>query len=276
MSYMKISLILVLCLPYVACLAQKVTVIEPSLLEVQYSYTEQYDTLKMDQPRQDAMLLRIGRDCSQFFNRQRYYNDSLLNDPDGERAWGQMMLKAIRTRQYNSMPIAKTSLSAYLYKNYPKGRLTVADQLAGTYFGQYEEMYAPQEWTMEDSTKQVLGYTCQKAECDFRGRHYIAWFTPGIPLSDGPWKFNGLPGLILEAYDSRHYFHFLADGIRQHGTQPVTFYNVGEYQKITREKARKYISNRDAINAAESANLGLRAGSGTKTVSNRVDDIEKE
>lgn len=273
---MKLSLILILSLFYVIGFPQKVTVIEPSQLEVQYSYTEQFDTLKLDQPRKDPMLLRIGKDCSQFFNLQRYYNDSLLNDPDGEKAWGQMMLKAIHSHQYNSMPIAKTSLHAYLYKNYPQGQLTVADQLVGTYFGQYEETYASQKWMMEDSTKQVLGYTCQKAECDFRGRHYVAWFTPDIPISDGPWKFNGLPGLILEVYDSKHYFHFLADGIRQHGTQSVTFYNVGEYQNTTREKARKYITNKDAIESAEYANLGLGGGNGAKRYPNKVDNIEKE
>lgn len=273
---MKIINLLLLSLCYVVGFAQKSIVIEPSLLEVQYCFTEQYDTLKMDKPHRDRMLLRIGKDCSQFFNRQRYYNDSLINDPNGEKAWGQMMLKAIQSRQYSAMPIAKTSLHSYLYKNYPKGKLTVADQLSGTYFALYEETWAPQAWTMLDSTKQVLGYMCQKAECNFRGRHYIAWFTTDIPVSDGPWKLNGLPGLILEAYDSRHYFEFLAKGIRQHGIQPVTFYKFYDYQKITREKARKYITNSDAIRAAESASLGLSSGNREKANLNKADNIEKE
>lgn len=271
----KLSSIIIVSLFNLAGFAQKAIIIEPSLLEVQYSYTQQYDTLKMNQPRKDPMLLRIGKDCSQFFNRQYYYSDSLLNDPNGKKAWGQMMLKAVRSRQYNTMPIAKTSLHAYLYKNYPKGKVTVADHFASL-DGQYEEDYAPQKWTMIDSTKQVLGYTCQKAECDFRGRHYVVWFTPDIPISDGPWKFNGLPGLILEAYDSKNYFHFIADGIRQHGTLPVTFYKMKDYQKITREKARKYLANKDAIMSAKSASLGIGGVRLDLRSSNAADDIEKE
>lgn len=272
---MKLSCIILFSLFRLTGFAQKATVIEPSELEVQYNYTEQWDTLTMDKPKTDPMLLRVGRDCSQFFNRQRYYSDSLINDPNGSKLWGQMMLKAIHSRQYDSFPIAKTSLHTYLYKNYPKGKLTVADHLTSAYYVRYEEVYSPQKWTMEDSTKQVLGYTCQKAECNFRGRHYIAWFAADIPVSDGPWKLNGLPGLILEAYDSKNYFHFLADGIRQHATQPVMFYKIYDYQKITREKARKYLANSDAITAAENASLGLSVGRG-KAYPNKVDNIEKE
>ena len=48
----------------------------------------------------------------------------------------------------------------------------------------------------------------QKAECDFRGRHYIAWFNPKIPIPDGPWKLRGLPGLIIEAYDEKKHVQF--------------------------------------------------------------------
>lgn len=80
----------------------------------------------------------------------------------------------------------------------------------------------------------------------------------------------------MEAYDSRHYFEFLAEGIRRHGTRPVTFYKFYDYQKITREKARKYIINRDAISAAESASLGLSGGNHEKANPNKADDIEKE
>lgn len=272
---MKIVYVLLFSLCSITGFAQKATVIEPSEMEVQYRFTEQFDTLKMDKPKTDPMLLRVGKDCSQFFNWQRYYSDSLLNDPNGEKAWGQMMLKAIRSRQYNSMPIAKTSLHTYLYKNYPKGKLTVADQLSITYYARYEEAYVPQKWIMRDSTKQVLGYTCQKAECNFRGRHWIVWFAPDIPVSEGPWKLNGLPGLILEAYDSKDYFHFLVDGIRQHGIQPVTFYGLYDYQKITRAKYRRALANSNAISAAESANLGLGGGHGN-AYPNRVDNIEKE
>lgn len=43
------------------------------------------------------------------------------------------------------------------------------------------------EWKInEDSIKNILGYDCQLAETDFRGRNWKAWFTIDIPLSYGP------------------------------------------------------------------------------------------
>lgn len=63
--------------------------------------------------------------------------------------------------------------------------------------------------------KQIEGYACQQASCSFRGRNWTAWYTTAIPISDGPWKLWGLPGLILEAYDADNYYHFTFRGIEQ-------------------------------------------------------------
>lgn len=57
------------------------------------------------------------------------------------------------------------------------------------------------EWKIEDETIMISNYLCQKATINFKKNNYIAWFTSEIPVSFGPWKFNGLPGLILECYD---------------------------------------------------------------------------
>lgn len=57
-------------------------------------------------------------------------------------------------------------------------------------------------WQIETETKKILGYDCKKATTEYRGRKYEAYFTEKIPTTDGPWKFSGLPGTILEIYDS--------------------------------------------------------------------------
>lgn len=46
--------------------------------------------------------------------------------------------------------------------------------------------------------KEIAGFNCQKATLNFRGRKFTAFFTEDIPVNYGPWKFKGLPGLILE------------------------------------------------------------------------------
>lgn len=48
----------------------------------------------------------------------------------------------------------------------------------------------------------------QKATADFGGRSWIAWFTKDIMISEGPYKFRGLPGLIFEISDTKDNFYF--------------------------------------------------------------------
>ena len=53
-------------------------------------------------------------------------------------------------------------------------------------------------WELENVTKTILNYQVQKAKGYFKGNRIEAWFAKELPYQDGPWKFNGLPGLILE------------------------------------------------------------------------------
>lgn len=70
------------------------------------------------------------------------------------------------------------------------------------------------KWQLHEEYKEVSGYPSQKASTTFRGRNYEAWFTSEIPLSFGPWKFNGLPGLILEIYDQTGQVYFGVEHIQ--------------------------------------------------------------
>jgi len=56
-------------------------------------------------------------------------------------------------------------------------------------------------WELLGEEKQINNYNCKKAKTTFRGRSYQVWYTPEIPISVGPWKFGGLPGLILSVKD---------------------------------------------------------------------------
>jgi len=72
-------------------------------------------------------------------------------------------------------------------------------------------------WQISSDTATIGGMHCQKATTHFKGRDYTAWFCQDIPSHGGPWKLSGLPGLILEAYDTKKQVVFSFDGIEDAG-----------------------------------------------------------
>lgn len=71
------------------------------------------------------------------------------------------------------------------------------------------------DWELTEDTTTIHGLHSQKAICTYGGRKWIAWFSPEIPYSDGPYKLNGLPGLILKALDSEDHYIFEVVSIEQ-------------------------------------------------------------
>ncbi|HFK5571185.1 hypothetical protein BAX97_03995 [Elizabethkingia meningoseptica] len=66
----------------------------------------------------------------------------------------------------------------------------------------------PIKWTLSDDVKSYAGFKVQKATSHFGGRDWTAWFTKEIPFSEGPYKFQGLPGLIVLLEDSQQQYSF--------------------------------------------------------------------
>ncbi|WP_417430900.1 GLPGLI family protein [Halpernia sp.] len=62
------------------------------------------------------------------------------------------------------------------------------------------------KWVLSSEFKIVNKIKLLKAETDFRGRHYIAWYDEKVKISVGPWKFKNTPGLIYEVYDDANSF----------------------------------------------------------------------
>lgn len=70
----------------------------------------------------------------------------------------------------------------------------------------YSDTLYPMEWVIDNEERLIDSIRCIRATADFRGRTYIAWFSPDIALPFGPWKMGGLPGLIVELEDDRGFF----------------------------------------------------------------------
>ena len=220
LNEMKIVVYLLL----LASLAVQATAREPVLdrahMKCLYRYVYTFDTLK-NELRDDLLILQIGKEVSKCYSYYTFQCDSLRRTPDGAKVWSELFRRAIeKDGIYGDFPHVR--MSTYVYKNYPTGQMTITDRISLQDYRYADSLHA-QTWTMGDSTREVLGYTCQQATADFRGRRWTAWFATDIPVSDGPWKLGGLPGLILEAYDEGQQHVFTAVGLERVKDEPIIF-----------------------------------------------------
>lgn len=89
----------------------------------------------------------------------------------------------------------------------------------------------PMKWKFTKEKKEILGYKCKSATTTFRGRNYVAFYTEKIPISEGPFKFGGLPGLILEIYSLDDEFKWLAIKYEtQTSHKPKNNVNLNDYK----------------------------------------------
>ena len=200
--------------------AAREPVIDRAHMKCLYRYVYTFDTLK-NELRDDLLILQIGKEVSKCYSYYTFQCDSLRRTPDGAKVWSELFRRAIeKDGIYGDFPHVR--MSTYVYKNYPTGQMTITDRISSQGYRYADSLHA-QTWTMGDSTREVLGYTCQQATADFRGRRWTAWFATDIPVSDGPWKLGGLPGLILEAYDEGKQHVFTAVGLERVKDEPIIF-----------------------------------------------------
>ena len=108
---------------------------------------------------------------------------------------------------------------------------------AGSYL--YQEATPKMQWKLTTEHKMLLDYDCTAATCSYRGRNYKVWFTTKIPLSYGPWKFTGLPGLVMEAETEEGDYHWTVTGIEKPKTATPIYFLDRNYVKTSRENTRK-------------------------------------
>ncbi len=234
---MKVFLFIIITSLYpITVFAQGNRTIEPAIFEVCYdSWQAEHD---------DSYILRVGKTTNQFFSFFQNRTDSL--DFTDETTF-QISLKEFLEADDKSLDRTKrlkasTISRELIYQDLTTGKLSLYSNYASAY-NTYEEDIPTQEWTIDtDSTMTILGMECHYAKTKFRGREWKVWFTEEIPVSLGPWKLNGLPGLILKATADDDFIKLTAVSVKTEGLSPVTFYNWAnsKYYKMTREKFLKY------------------------------------
>ena len=217
--------------------AQSTHPIEPSILEVRYNIVQGKN--------RDVYALRCGKNVSQYFSIYNLRTDSLSASPDPviSRIPFNELCEAIEHRDDPSkqLPTSPGHID-YLYRNLNKNKISVYTRVFGSKY-LVEEDVPEMNWIIdEDSVQTVLGYECHKATTKFRGREWIVWYADAIPMSLGPWKLNGLPGLILQA-ECYGYIKITANSIMTSNLSPVTFYNFSDYKYEPLERV-KYIKTK--------------------------------
>ena len=203
------------------CLAQETHVIEPAELEIVYSVKEQ--------PHWDTYIFRCGRNVSQYFSCHSLKEDKMLADDDPAHfIIANERIKALGTPEYAKKYPLSTGDNNIIYCYHKDGIFKTYARVFGTHYLITENITTP-EWTLYEDTTSILGMECKKATTNFRGRYWEVWYTEEIPISQGPWKLCGLPGMILKA-NSPKFMLIEAISIKNKNLEPVTFYNYLNYK----------------------------------------------
>ena len=157
-------------------------------------------------------ILEIGDTVSKFESYGSYRLDSVL-------VGKQQMTNGEFFKTYN---MYRPDFKEFLLENANTKRLSYYGKVSIDSYT-YQEDIPQIDWVLSDSTKEICGYLCHQATATFRGRNWIAWYCD-IPKSVGPWKLNGLPGLILaaETEDKEHTFSAISVRKQVHQLQSTT------------------------------------------------------
>lgn len=210
------------------------------------TYDYQFYTISKDPQslKRQEMVLEIGKKYSKFFSKKDQYKDSLVIAYDNQPM--EVAVAAITPLITNVQGHKYASM--YVYKGYPEPDITLftaSDEGAANHFSVSEKLDFG--WKIDNTAKEtILGMSCTKATCRFAGRDYVAWFTTEIPINDGPYKFRGLPGLVVKLADSENEHVFELQAVKTVSNKPMYFSN----QKYIATDGKGYVNALEASKAS--------------------------
>jgi GLPGLI family protein len=200
------TLILCVCAAAMAARAQKP---EMAKAIVKYKFSHIRDTTAKDKPYTENMVLFVGETSSAYKSFDKKLQEAMMR-----KQLEQQMAEQKGSANMNFKVTSTKAVTRAEYYQFPvQNKLMRKENLITPYL--IEEPIPVINWKISADTATFGTLHCQKATGHFKGRDYTAWFCPDIPLHFGPWKLNGLPGLIVEAYDTNKEVEFKFDGIDQ-------------------------------------------------------------
>ncbi|MGC4128759.1 MAG: GLPGLI family protein [Bergeyella sp.] len=177
---------------------------------VRYELKYQYDSLDVNAVNNEVFVLYLNKSESLFSSYNLMKKDSVLANVKKGNTPVSSVLDMKNT--------PKTKFNFRIFKDFKTKNIEVFDRINLTDFVYSEKVNI--NWKIsKESAVDYKGYRCYKATGVFGGRTYTAVYTDEIPISDGPYKFMGLPGLILKIYDDKN--HYVFDLISLHKTKFV-------------------------------------------------------
>jgi GLPGLI family protein len=173
-----------------------------------YSFTYIRDLDNKQIPYKEDMVLSVGKTTSRYCSQTLFKNNNKKLIEARKKEQERLASSAVSgpTQVVMGGPMLSIGKAGALIKeeidvDFKQKKMMIDANIAiRTY---HVETEVPTiQWTVANTTKQIGSYTCQNATGNFGGRTYEAWFTTQLPYTAGPWKLTGLPGVILEAYDT--------------------------------------------------------------------------
>lgn len=129
----------------------------------------------------------------------------------------------------------ENNFNAVVFKDFKKNQFNVYEMILYKFYEKdFEKL---NNWSLGNGTREILGYVCKEATISFGNRKWIAWYTTQIPIQDGPYKFSGLPGLILEIYSLDQDYFFSAIAIEK---SSIAFNSMNALSLGNSEKEKKF------------------------------------
>lgn len=168
-----------------------------------YNYTFKIDSLNRNKSDTENMVLQTSPKGSKFYSQVKQVYDSTMTATFKNA-------KATQQTYFDFTNLKEAKVNTEVIKIYPSYNSTLKKSVGSTQLAIANDKKI--DWKISGEKSKVLGYDVQKATAKWRGRNWVAWFAPEIPLQDGPHEFSGLPGLIVRAEDSKgdHQFTLVA------------------------------------------------------------------